>query len=54
MADRQDRKRKRSTRRMLFENLAKVAHPPHSTPQWKDALREQEMRGPKRPEDKRA
>jgi hypothetical protein len=40
----------RSTRRgLLFGNLAKVARPPLTTPQWKDAVREQERLGKKRP-----
>jgi hypothetical protein len=38
----------RSTRRgLLFGNLAKVARPPLTTPQWKDAVREQDARGKK-------
>jgi hypothetical protein len=40
----------RSTRRrLLLGNLAKIAHPPFTTPQWNDALREQEARGTKKP-----
>jgi hypothetical protein len=34
-------------RRLLFGNLAKVVRPPLTTPQWKDAVREQEARGKK-------
>jgi hypothetical protein len=41
----------RSTRRgLLFGNLAKVARPPLTTPQWKDAVREQDARGKKGPQ----
>jgi hypothetical protein len=40
----------RSTRRrLLFGNLAKIARPPLTTPQWKDAVREQEARAEKKP-----
>ena len=31
--------------RLWLGNLAKIARPPMSTPQWKDAIREQEARG---------
>ena len=47
-----ERQRRRSKRRMLIENLMKAGRPPLSTPQWKDALREQDVRGTKRPKDK--
>jgi hypothetical protein len=43
--------RGRRRRGLFFGNLAKVARPPMTTPQWKDAVREQEARGPKK--DKR-
>jgi hypothetical protein len=46
-----ERHHKRSKRRLLLENLLKAGRPPLSTPQWKDALREQELRAPKRPKD---
>ena len=40
----------RSTRRgLLFGNLAKAVRPPLTTPQWKDAVREQDARGKKGP-----
>jgi hypothetical protein len=32
-------------RRLWLGNLAKVARPPMTTPQWKDAIREDETRG---------
>jgi hypothetical protein len=35
----------RRRRRTLLGNLAKVARPPLTTPQWKDAIREDEARG---------
>jgi hypothetical protein len=41
----------RRKRRGLLGNLAKVARPPMTTPQWKDAVREQEARGPKKDKD---
>ena len=37
----------RRRRRVLLGNLAKVGRPPFTTPQWKDAIREQETRGKK-------
>jgi hypothetical protein len=37
----------RRKRRLLLGNLAKVARPPMTTPQWKDAIREDEARGKK-------
>jgi hypothetical protein len=40
--------RRRRRRGLFLGNLAKVARPPLTTPQWKDALREQETRGPKK------
>jgi hypothetical protein len=39
---------RRRRRGLLFGNLAKVARPPLSTPQWKDAIREDEARGKKK------
>jgi len=44
-----DQERPRRKRRLLWGNLAKVGKPPLTTPQWKDAVREQELRGPKKP-----
>jgi hypothetical protein len=41
----------RRRRRLLLGNLAKVARPPLSTPQWKDAIREDESRGNKEKRD---
>jgi hypothetical protein len=43
---------RRRRRGLFFGNLAKVARPPMSTPQWKDAIREQESRGEKRDKGK--
>jgi hypothetical protein len=37
----------RSRRSLLFGNLAKIGKPPLTTPQWKDAVREQEQRAKK-------
>jgi hypothetical protein len=37
----------RRRRRLFLGNLAKVARPPLTTPQWKDAIREDEARGPR-------
>ena len=37
----------RRKQRLLWRNLAKVARPPLTTPQWKDAIREDESRGKK-------
>jgi hypothetical protein len=37
----------RRRRRLLLGNLAKVGRPPFTTPQWKDAIREDEARGKK-------
>ena len=48
MAEKEDRGRRRSRRRVLLDNLMKAGSPPLTTPQWKDALREQEARGRKR------
>jgi hypothetical protein len=41
----------RRRRRLLLGNLAKVARPPFTTPQWKDAIREDEARAPKEKRD---
>jgi hypothetical protein len=41
----------RRRRRGLLGNLAKVARPPLTTPQWKDAIREDEARGKKPKQD---
>jgi hypothetical protein len=38
----------RRRRRGFFGGLGRMA-PPLTTPQWKDAVREQERRGPKKP-----
>jgi hypothetical protein len=35
-------------RRGFFGGLGKVMRPPLTTPQWKDAIREDEARGPTR------
>jgi hypothetical protein len=45
MAEKDRRDTPRSRRRTLLANLGKMARPPLTTPQWKDALREQEARG---------
>jgi hypothetical protein len=41
----------RRRRRLLLGNLAKAGRPPFTTPQWKDAIREQEGRGKKEKRD---
>jgi len=38
-------------RRVFLGGFARVLRPPLSTPQWKDAIREDEQRGPQK--DKR-
>jgi hypothetical protein len=42
----------RSRRTLLFGSLAKIGRPPFTTPQWKDAVREQEQRGKKEPKER--
>ena len=42
-----DQPPRRSRRQLLFGNLAKIGRPPLTTPQWKDAIREDEARAPK-------
>jgi hypothetical protein len=42
-----ERPESRRRRRLFLGNLAKVVRPPMSTPQWKDAIREDEARGKK-------
>ncbi|HEY7630395.1 MAG TPA: hypothetical protein VH817_06840 [Thermoleophilaceae bacterium] len=42
--------RRRRRRGLFFGNLAKVARPPMTTPQWKDAIREDEAHGKKKDE----
>ena len=41
----------RRKRRLWLGNLAKVGRPPLTTPQWKDAIREDEARGKKEKRD---
>jgi hypothetical protein len=41
--------RQRRKRRGLLGGLGRMAQPPLTTPQWKDAVREQDLRGPKKP-----
>jgi hypothetical protein len=52
MAEKDEPDRPHRKRRTLLGNLGRMARPTLTTPQWKDALREQEARGPKRPKDK--
>ncbi|HEY2599996.1 MAG TPA: hypothetical protein VGI67_00460 [Thermoleophilaceae bacterium] len=40
--------RRPGRRRLLFGNLAKMAKPPLSTPQWQDAIREDAAHGEKK------
>ncbi len=40
---------RRPKRHGLLGSLAKIGRPPLTTPQWKDAVREQEARGKKEP-----
>ena len=48
-----DQERPKRTRRgLLFGNLAKIGKPPLTTPQWKDAVKEQEARGPRKPKER--
>jgi hypothetical protein len=35
-------------RRIFLSGLAHIARPPFTTPQWKDAIREDELRGKKK------
>jgi hypothetical protein len=53
MAGMSDKERPKRRRRLWLGNLAKVARPPMTTPQWKDAIREQDERGKreKKPSD---
>jgi hypothetical protein len=39
---------KQTRRGLLLGGLAKIGKPPFTTPQWKDAVREQEQRGAKK------
>jgi len=43
-----ERQEGRRKRRLWLGNLAKAARPPLTTPQWKDAVREDEARGKKK------
>jgi hypothetical protein len=45
-----DQRARRPRRFGLLGSLAKIGRPPLTTPQWKDAVREQELRGKKEPE----
>lgn len=38
----------RRRRRVFLGGLGRVFQPPMTTPQWKDAIREDEARGPKK------
>jgi len=49
-----ERPEARRRRRLFLGNLAKVARPPFTTPQWKDAIREDEARGKKEKGDRPA
>jgi hypothetical protein len=47
--EREEPPRGRRKRRGLFGGLGRIGQPPFTTPQWKDAVREQERRGPQPP-----
>ena len=51
MNDKQEPSRRRPKGRGFFGGLKGIGRPPLTTPQWKDALREQERRGPRRKRD---
>ncbi|HKN92898.1 MAG TPA: hypothetical protein VJU60_01090 [Thermoleophilaceae bacterium] len=52
MSDKEQREPKRR-RRVFLGGLGRMVQPPLTTPQWKDAIREDEARGPKKKDDPR-
>ena len=52
MSDKEQREPKRR-RRVFLGGLGRMVQPPLTTPQWKDAIREDEARGPKEKDDPR-
>jgi len=49
-----ERPETRRRRRLFLGTLAKIGRPPFTTPQWKDAIREDEARGKKEKGDRPA